>query len=52
MPSAKEVFIFGTLVEREEWGGVSEEKRTEHGSNLARFETASELKINVDPKSL
>ena len=33
-PSARELFIFWTLVEREErW--ASEERRNEHGSNLA-----------------
>ena len=35
-PSAREVFIFWTLVEREE-RGASEERRGEHGSNLARL---------------
>ena len=42
-PSAREVFIFlGILVEREERGGRV--RRGEHDSNLARLETASELK--------
>ena len=40
-PSAREVFIFWTLVEREEQGGASEERRKEHDSNLARLETAA-----------
>ena len=40
-PPAKEVFIFWTVVEREELG-ASEEMRGEHGSNLARLEKASE----------
>ena len=35
-PSAREVFIFWTLVEREEQG-VSEERRRGYGSNLARL---------------
>ena len=42
-PSARPVFIFWTLVEREEWGGVSEERKREHESNLARLKTAPEL---------
>ena len=42
-PSDREVFIFGTVVEREE-RTKSEERRKEHGSNLARLETAPELK--------
>ena len=43
-PSAREVFIFWILVEREERGGVELGRIREHGSNLARLETASELK--------
>ena len=50
-PSAREVFIFWTLVEREE-RGVSEERRRDHVSNLARLETASKLKKTVDLQSL
>ena len=42
-PSAREVFIFWTLVKREEQG-MSEERKREQGSNLARLETALELK--------
>ena len=49
VPSAREVFTFRTLVEREE-RGASEERKREHGSILARLETASELQKNVDPK--
>ena len=47
--SAREVFIFWTLVEREE-RETSEESRREHGSNKAKLETASELKKNVNSK--
>ena len=44
--SAREVFIFWTLVEREELlGGEWGRRREHHGSNLARLETASELQI-------
>ena len=46
VPSARKVIIFWSLVEREreEWeGGRASERRREHGSNLARLETASEL---------
>ena len=49
-PSARVVFIFWTLVERE-WWAASEKRRREYGSNLARLETASELKKG-DPKAL
>ena len=41
---AREELIFWIPVEREEWGGASEERRREYGSNLARLKTASELK--------
>ena len=50
-PSARKVFIFWTLVERE-GEGVSEGRRREHGSNLARIKTASELQKTVDPQPL
>ena len=40
--SASEIFIFWTHVEREERGGASEERRGEHGSNLARLEAAKQ----------
>ena len=42
--SAREVFIFWTLVEKEARGGAVEKRRREHGTNLAILETASELK--------
>ena len=48
-PSAREVIIF-LLVSREKGGGRM--WRGEHGSNLARLETASELKKTVDPLPL
>ena len=38
--SAREVFLFWNLVERENRGG----RRREHGSNLVRIVTGSELK--------
>ena len=43
-PSAREVFIFWTMFERENGGGANEERRREHGSNPARPETASKVK--------
>ena len=46
-PSAREVFTVWTLVERAV--GISEERRREHGSNLSRLETASELKKQMTP---
>ena len=50
-PSARVVFIFWTLVEREERG--TSEERGKHGSNLARLKTAaSEQKETVDPQPL
>ena len=33
-------------------GGGNDERRREHGSDLARLETASELKQTVDPQPL
>ena len=39
-PPASEVLIFWTLIEKEE-RGESEERRREHGSNLASLETAA-----------
>ena len=43
-PSARELFILP-----EEMGGANGEERREHGSSLAKLETASEPK-NIDPK--
>ena len=37
--------VFG----QERKAGASEERRKDYGSNLARIETASELKKSVDP---
>ena len=48
-PSDREVFIFGTLVEREE-RTKSEERRKEHGSNLARLETAPDRLYKLKAK--
>ena len=47
-PSAREVLIFRSLIEREEQR-ASEERKREHGSNRPRIETASQLKKNVGP---
>ena len=49
-PSAREVFIL-TMVGREERGGASEGRRREHGSNLARLETALEYQISFFDES-
>ena len=38
-PPAREVFIFGPLVEREGRGGASKENGRENGPNLARHKT-------------
>ena len=43
-PCARKVFIFWTLVEREEHWGAIDERWREHVLNLATLETASELK--------
>ena len=43
--------IFWTLVEKEE-RVTRDEMRREHGSNLTRLETVSELKKTVDPQPL
>ena len=51
-PSAREVFNFLTLVEREERGGASEDMRREHGSNLAGLKIASELKKKCLPSAI
>ena len=50
--SVREVFMYFFNSGPERRAGASEEKRKEHGSNLARPETASELKITVDPQPL
>ena len=47
-----ERYLFIGLWSREKRGGVIEEKKREHGSNIARLETAIELKSTVEAQSL
>ena len=44
--------MFIGLWSREKRGGVIEERKREHGSNIARLETAIELKSTVEVQSL
>ena len=43
MPFSREIFIFCTIIEREEWG-ASEERREQTWLNLGGLETAPDLK--------